>query len=377
MKKTQVIVIGGGLAGLTAALHLCKNDIDVILVEKEGYPHHKVCGEYLSQEILTYLDWLKIDISSLNAPQINRMRYSSVSGKTINCDLEMGGIGVSRYSLDHLMYKKLKESGRHIIKTLVTRVDFKNDQFTVTTSNGEIITSEFVLGAFGKRSNLDKKLHRKFIQDQSGWLAVKAHYQTKPEFYPDDLVSLHNFNGGYCGLSKTELKTINVCYLATYESFKNYKNTDDYKAKVLMKNPHLKEFFNNAEMTFDKELSIAQVCFDKKSIIENHILMIGDSAGLIHPLCGNGMAMAIHSAKIASENIILFYEHKYKTRRDIERTYKSEWNYNFSSRIKAGRFLQKILLNTSLSNLSHSFLSKVPGILPMIIRKTHGKQVHV
>jgi flavin-dependent dehydrogenase len=38
--------------------------------------------------------------------------------------------------------------------------------------------------------------------------------------------------------------------------------------------------------------------FQQKKKLENHILMIGDTAGLIHPLCGNGMAMAIHSAKI-------------------------------------------------------------------------------
>jgi len=42
-------------------------------------------------------------------------------------------------------------------------------------------------------------------------------------------------------------------------------------------------------------------------------LMIGDTAGLIHPLCGNGMAMAIHSAKIASELIGDFYANRIKS----------------------------------------------------------------
>ena len=377
MQNTQVIIIGGGLAGLTAAIHLCKNRIDVVLIEKESYPHHKVCGEYLSQEIIPYLHSLEIDIDNLDPPRIKRMEYSSISGKAISCDLEMGGIGISRYSLDHFLYKKAKNAGCGIINSSVTEVEYKNGQFLVTTSEGEIISSEFVLGAYGKRSNLDKKLDRSFIQEQSGWLAVKAHYRVQSDFYPEDLVSLHNFNGGYCGLSKTELNTINVCYLATYRSFKNYKNIEDYKEQVLRQNPHLNNFFNNAEMVFDKELSIAQVNFDKKSLIEEHILMIGDSAGLIHPLCGNGMAMAIHSAKIASENILQFYEKKNCTRSDIENRYIEEWNHHFRSRIKAGRLLQKILLNKSLSDISQSFLSKAPGILPHIIRRTHGKRIHV
>ncbi|CAL66585.1 NAD(P)/FAD-dependent oxidoreductase [Christiangramia forsetii] len=377
MKNTQVIIIGGGLAGLTAAIHLCQKEIDVILIEKEQYPHHKVCGEYLSREVIPYLNSLNLNIEALKAPIINRVEYSSVSGKLISCDLNMGGIGISRYSLDHLLYKKAENSGCTIINSLAVEIEYTNEQFIVTTSQGEIITSEFVLGAYGKRSNLDKKLSRKFIQEQSGWLAVKAHYKTNSEFYSENLVSLHNFSGGYCGLSKTELNTINVCYLASYASFKNYKNTEDYKEKVLMKNPHLRKFFNNAEMVFDKELSIAQVCFDKKSMIENHILMIGDSAGLIHPLCGNGMAMAIHSAKIASEGILRFYNLKNITRNDVENNYVQEWNQKFSSRLKAGRVLQKVFLNKTLTNISQGFLNRVPQLLPHIIKRTHGQPIHV
>jgi hypothetical protein len=55
--------------------------------------------------------------------------------------------------------------------------------------------------------------------------------------------------------------------------------------------------FKNAVIQFEKPLTISQVSFEEKKC-ENHIIMIGD-AGLIHPLCGNGMAMAIHSAKLA------------------------------------------------------------------------------
>ncbi|RZJ73742.1 MAG: FAD-binding oxidoreductase, partial [Flavobacterium sp.] len=45
--QTEILIIGGGLAGLTAALHLNKQGFDVTLIEKSAYPHHKVCGEYI------------------------------------------------------------------------------------------------------------------------------------------------------------------------------------------------------------------------------------------------------------------------------------------------------------------------------------------
>lgn len=374
MKDTQVIIIGGGLAGLTAAIHLSLRNIGVILIEKEEYPHHKVCGEYLSREVLPYLELLGIDLTALNAPEITRLEYTSQDGKGLTSKLEMGGLGISRYTLDNYLYSRTQSLNCKTIRDMVIDVKFQEDHFLVDLSNGNQLKSDFVIGAYGKRSQLDKKLERPFIQESSGWLAVKSHYQNKD--YPDDLVSLHNFNGGYCGLSKTETGTINVCYLATYRSFKQYKNTDDYREKVLMKNPELKEFFINSESMFDKDLSIAQVCFDKKSLIQDHILMTGDAAGLIHPLCGNGMAMAIHSAKIASEGLIHFFENKNTTRAYLEARYRSEWKNNFSSRMKTGRILQKILLNKNLSKIAQSMIRSIPGLMPVIIQKTHGKPVY-
>jgi len=105
--------------------------------------------------------------------------------------------------------------------------------------------------------------------------------------------------------------------------------------------------------------------------------MIGDSAGLIHPLCGNGMAMAIHSAKMISEKVQWFYTNRNITRSDLEKSYIEEWNQVFSARLKTGRLLQKILLNKRLSNISQVLLRKIPGTMPFIIKMTHGKQIHV
>ena len=355
MKKAKVIIVGGGLAGLTAAIHLSIKGIKVILFEKEVYPHHKVCGEYLSAEVLPYLKSMGADLESLEAPVINKLAYSSNSGKITTSDLAMGGLGISRYNLDNYLYRKALKTGCEIIQESVEDINYNGKEFISTTIQGNEYRSEFVLGAYGKRSVLDKKLDRDFINKSSGWLGLKSHYKNSD--YPDDLVSLHNFKGGYCGLSRTEMNTINVCYLATYKSFKKYKNTETYREQVLMQNPNLKHFFDRSENVFEKELSIAQVSFRKKSLIEDHIIMIGDSAGLIHPLCGNGMAMAIHSAKLASESIELFYSNHHVSITDMEEHYKSNWKLHFAKRIKAGRILQKILLNDTLSGLSQSLRS--------------------
>ncbi|PIF30292.1 flavin-dependent dehydrogenase [Flavobacterium sp. 9] len=369
----DVIVIGGGLAGLAAAIHLSQNGLKVILIEKSHYPKHKVCGEYISNEILPYLQWLGADVSELNPTHISKFEFTSSNGKAAVAKLPLGGFGISRYTLDNFLYQKALANNCTIIKENVTDVSFSNDVFTITTPS-QILSAKIVLGAFGKRSNIDQVLARDFIHKKSPWLAVKAHYSGDID---NDLVALHNFKGGYCGVSKVENNIINICYLADYATFKQYKNIEDYQQNILYKNKHLKSVFENSKLLFDKPITISQISFDKKQPVENHLLMIGDTAGLIHPLCGNGMAMAIHSAKIASELIIDYYSGKLMSRELLERTYRNQWNKHFGKRLFMGRILAKILTNKTITNVLFAIVASFPGLMPAIIKQTHGKPIAI
>ena len=374
MKNKEVLIIGGGLAGLTAAIHLSKIGWKVTVVEKNEFPKHKVCGEYISNEVSPYLTWLEVNIADLHPTTITNLEFSTISGNIIKNILPLGGFGISRYTLDEYLYRKAVANGCKIIRDIVESIVFNDEEFTVTTSDKTILKSEIVIGAFGKRSNIDQKLNRNFIQKKSPWLAVKAHYSGD---FPKNLVGLHNFKGGYCGVSKVEHDKINICYLADYETFKQYKNIDDYQEKVVSKNPLLKTIFEKSNLLFEKPLTISQICFEEKETVENHILMIGDTAGLIHPLCGNGMAMAIHSAKIVSELIDKYYNKQIKSRRELEEKYIQEWNFNFKKRLKMGRFLSNLLQKQQLSAVLMRILIIFPFLLPKIIKKTHGKPITI
>src|SRR5690606_38686746 len=343
-----------------------------MLYEKESYPHHKVCGEYLSKEILPYLNLLGIDLTESAPVDINLLEYSDHNGRLISSPLPLGGIGISRFELDHVLYRYALKAGVQVIQDSIVAVEFEDNRFRVKDSKG-FVACDFVIGAFGKRSLLDKKLNRNFIAKKTSWLAVKGHY--KNDKYPIDKVSLHNFNGGYCGLSKTETGAVNVCYLATYNSFKKYRNPEDFQREVVSQNMHLKKFFTEASPLFTRDISIAQISFDKKEQVNSHIIMVGDAAGVIHPLCGNGMAMAIHSAKLASESILKHWNSGKFDRKIIEKNYIKNWKSNFSSRLRMGRILQKILMEPYLAGLSQKLIYRFPSPLPAIIKRTHGKKL--
>jgi len=368
--NNQIIIVGGGLAGLVSAIHLSKNGFCVTLIDKNEFPRHKVCGEYVSNETLPYLDWLGVHPSVLKPTEIDQLVFSTGSGKTISETLPLGGFGISRFVFDHFLYQKAMEQKCKVVIETVVAIDFFENEFSVRLSDNSILKASIVIGAFGKRSNIDQKLQRGFILKKSPWLAVKGHYKGD---FPDHVVGLHNFKGGYCGVSKVENNIINICYLADFETFKKYKNIEDYQKNVLYENPVLKEIFEKSTPVFEKPLTISQISFDKKNCIDNHILMVGDTAGLIHPLCGNGMAMAIHSAKIVSEWVTKYLNHEISSREVLENKYRKDWNKQFSKRLKTGRFLGRLLQHQQLSELLIRSLAWFPALMPVIIRQTHGK----
>lgn len=371
--KADILIVGGGLAGLVSAIHLSKAGLSVILVEKNEYPKHKVCGEFISNEVLPYLQYLDIDPLTIGAKKINRFLLSTTRGKTVEAKLPMGGFGISRYTLDHFLYQKAIENNCEVIQDAVADIFFSNDWFRVTTKEGRDFTARIVIGAYGKRSNLDVKLDREFIKNKSPFIGVKTHLKGD---FPEDLVALHNFKGGYCGISQVENGNLNVCFLANYKTFQQYKNIETYKQEVLYKNRHLKSVFENSIPVFEQPLTISQISFSNKSCVENHVLMCGDAAGMIHPLCGNGMAMAIHSAKIASE-LLIHYFNKEINRQELETAYTQQWRKEFKNRITTGRVLQAFFGKDNIARIMMYGLTHIPGVLPAIIKRTHGNPLNV
>ena len=374
-KKTifDVIIVGGGLAGLTSAIHLSKREKHVLLIEKSAFPKHKVCGEYVSNEVLPYLNSLGIDPISEGAKKITKVHISTTKNNLIKGELPLGGFGISRYFLDDLLAKKARLNGVQILKDTVDSIHFKKESFTIITKSSGVFQSKITIGAFGKRSSLDQKMKRKFIQKESPYLAVKIHVKG---LFPENLVALHNFKGGYCGISKVENNAINICYITEYRSFKKYKNITDFQEQVVFKNEYLKRIFKESTPVFEKPLTISQVSFQTKNPIENHIIMCGDTAGMIHPLCGNGMGMAISSARLASTRILQFLNGEIKTREGLEKQYFRDWNKEFKIRLKTGHFIAWLFRNQTISQIAYSILKRTPSLLPKMIKFTHGKQIH-
>lgn len=364
------MIIGGGLAGLCASIHLSEHASLVTLIEKGNYPKHKVCGEYISNEVLPYLKSLGFDPFEFGAKKISEFELTTRSNRRIRAKLPLGGFGMSRYQMDYQLFLLAKSKGVNMIKDTVTSTSFENNEFILTTKGSGILTADLVIGSFGKRSNLDVEMQRDFIQRKSPYLGVKMHVSGN---FPESKVALHNFKGGYCGVSKVENDHINLCYITSYDSFKQYKDLEEFQEKVLFENDRLKEIYQKTTPEFEKPLSISQISFETKEAVENHILMCGDSAGMIHPLCGNGMGMAIRSAQLVSLCIIAYLQGEIPDRGALETVYKRKWQSNFSFRLKVGHTIAYLFRKDSIAAFLLNVLRVFPFLIPQIIKMTHGK----
>lgn len=366
----DVIIAGGGLNGLVSSYLLSRKGYSVLLIEKKAYPFHRVCGEYVSNEVIPFLEKKDIFPAHLAPATINRFRLTSISGNEVAYDLDLGGFGISRHAFDYFLYKKARNAGvEFLLNTNVENIEFTNDHFRVSANPEKYFRAKIVIGSFGKRSGLDHRLNRAFIKEKSPYIGVKYHIHYE---HPEGEIALHNFPGGYCGISRVENGITNLCYLGKRSFLRQYGNIESMEKAILFQNPHLKKIFSDAVFLFDKPMVINEVSFVTKTTVENHVLMGGDAAGMITPLCGNGMAIAIRSAKILSECVSKFLSGTY-SREQMEKKYTIEWNNNFRQRLRAGRQIQNFFGRFNVSDLLISAAKLSPWLGNTLIKQTHGK----
>ncbi len=281
----------------------------------------------------------------------------------------MGGFGISRFLFDSFLFEQAQSMGVvFYLNEEVQGVSFQQERFQVKSNHHEW-EADVVIGAFGKRSRIDHQLNRSFVQQRSPYIGVKYHIRIR---HPDEVIALHNFPGGYCGMSNIEDGKTTLCYLSHRDNLKSYKIIRDMEEQVLFINPNIRSIFGQAEFLFDKPEVINEISFETKSAVEDHVLMIGDAAGMIAPLCGNGMAMAIHSAKILSTSVIRFIENGI-SRDQLEKNYTHEWNKHFKSRLWLGRQVQKLFGQEVTSRVAVSLMMNIKPLARTIIRNTHGQ----
>jgi flavin-dependent dehydrogenase len=336
--ESNILIVGGGLAGLSLAILLAQKDYKVQLWEKGAYPRHKVCGEFISTESLPFLERLGLGEELAKWPSINRFFLTSEYGYAGECNLKIGGVGVSRFHLDHLLYEKALACGVKVLTHSTVkkiRWDGVQKEYEVKSSKGVEENFHLVIGSFGRINGL-----LPLNMQTKKYLGVKYHIAEGPA---RDTMEMHHFEGGYCGVSAIEGQHFCLCYLVDVERFKPFGgDIERLEDEVLSTNQFLKKRLSAARLF--QGVRTAHIAFGTTSLDEISYPLTGDALGFIPPITGNGMSLAFRSAAYLLPLSEAYLNGKISRLELIQeqRNYAQQY---LQKRIKRGVFLHNLITN--------------------------------
>ncbi|OYU95505.1 MAG: hypothetical protein CFE21_10195 [Bacteroidetes bacterium B1(2017)] len=367
----DVAIIGGGLAGLALAIDLRKRGHSILVIEKGSYPRQKVCGEYISMESYEYLNFLCPSLKDHPLPRINTFFLSTLGEKEFTTPLDLGGFGISRYVLEELLYKEALGLGVLFeLKTKAQEVKKESDteRYTIQTLS-KSFTARIVCNATGRKSNFEAK-ESTSNQTATNYVGVKYHLRIARDA---SQIEIHNFEGGYCGISNIEEGKSCLCYIVNANILKKAGNSiAELEKEYLYQNKNLKRIFSEAEFLLKEPVTISGIKFSIKKPIDNGVYFLGDSAGTIAPITGNGMSICLRSAFKLSGFMDAYLSNEL-SKRELIKTYTHFWNAEFSARIRLSRYFQKLSEYPFLTKASIYTFKVFPTLAKAIIKLTHGK----
>lgn len=279
--REEIVIAGGGLAGLSLAWFLAEAGRSVLVIESKNYPRARVCGEYLSLESLPLLERMGVALPP-DSPFVSALAIHAAGKKEpVRSVLPLGAIGISRYYLDDALHQACLKSGvRFLLNSRVLSIENESDGFRIKTQNEAVEAARFI-NATGKSPSLQNSPPER----KARYLASKFHVEDAAS---DPAISLLQYPGGYCGTSRVEGGLRCVCYLVRQDVLDRHKNLEGVERYILQANPVLKPYLPTQSERL-RPVAISNFAFGETGV-EN---AIGDARYLVPPLTGNGMSLAL------------------------------------------------------------------------------------
>lgn len=303
----RVLVLGGGVAGCAAATLLARGGVDVILLEQHAEPRHKMCGEFLSTEACDLLSTMDLELQALGAVPVREVRLASGPG-CVSHPLPFPACSLTRRVLDEAMLHLASTSGAEVRRgQRVESLDQQPDGgWRVTTANGDELFAPDVICASGK---YDLRGHGRPSGVQGSLIAFKQYFRLAPEqqIHLDGAIELILFQAGYAGLQTVESGCANLSLLVEARRFRELGGRwETLLSAIVGESAHLRTRLAGAEPVLDRPLSLSRIPYGflRQQAPAPGMWCIGDQAAVIPSFSGDGMSIALHSARVAAETYL-------------------------------------------------------------------------
>lgn len=357
MRAADLVVIGGGPAGTSAAITAVRFGARVILLEAGKFPRHKVCGEFVSAESLELLSRLldadHADILS-HAVRIGQTRLY-LDGREISAEIYPSAASIPRFDLDAALWSSAKRAGVEAFEQVRVQEIRGMGPFEIRTSGAEI-EAQAVVNASGRWSNLRRE---RAANGCAKWIGLKAHYG---EVSPSLSVDLYFFPGGYCGVQPVGEARVNACAMVRAD-------VATALPEVLKLHPALRERSRNWKIVSDP-VSVAPLRFETAQPLEGSVLLAGDAAGFVDPFVGDGISLALRSGALAAGCLAGFLQGRVSLG-EAEQQYDQVYRQRLAGIFRSSSRLRRMLALPRAVRVPMVFmLQKNPAIARYLVKQT-------
>jgi flavin-dependent dehydrogenase len=359
--SVHALVVGGGIAGGAVAAHLARAGREVILIEREAGPHDKVCGEFISGEAVDYVRGLGIELAALGAVPIPAMKVHTARA-TAGCDLPFAAVSISRRVLDEAVLLQASAAGADLRRgRMVRSLRHLDERWIVELDDGSRIAGRDAFLATGKH---DLRGWKRSPGRQNDLIAFKLHWRSRGEHTGarGPCVELLLFPGGYAGIEPVENGILNVCLVVRRSYFAQIGGRWDALFSMLCANlPPLRQALAGRQACWDRPLAIAAIPYGFVQSRGDGPWRLGDQAAVIPSFSGDGIAIALHSARMAAE-YYLAGRSSWEFQSDLAR--------DVAGQVRRATLLSRLLVQPKGQAVAITLAQMAPGLVRHIGRRT-------
>jgi menaquinone-9 beta-reductase len=391
MSVHDVIIIGGGPAGASAAITLAARGARVLVLEEKRMPRPKLCGEFITPESFPTLERLQVMAAMLGAgaQRLTHLSLVVASGKRVETPLAAMSavadyaLSLSRARFDQILFERARAAGANCregvaVKQCITDAGQACGVEALALADGRVVRYDapLIIDASGRNSRLMvNRDERRAGPRGSRLYGLKAHLANVRGI--NEQVELYFFPQGYGGLSRVEGGLVNLCFIANERSFRA-AGGDPAKIveQTVMRNPLARERLRGAEVV-GKWHSVGPLAFGHRRLSQGGVLAIGDASGMIDPFTGTGIQIALRTGELAAEAIInAMNENRAAAPASLfERAlahYAEAYAREFGKRMKVAGWLRRAALSPAVAGPVARLLAWSPALTRHVLRATRS-----
>jgi len=288
----DVVVVGGGPAGLAAAIGAAKQGLSVVLLEREALPRDKACGEGVMPPGVAVLERLGVmgRIPPSETSPIRGVRYVQEDGRVLEGRLPgAGGLGIRRTALSRALLEQAVAVGVDVRAKTAVRAHCRESESVAVETDGGILRARILVAADGLHSPLRRAEGLDASVRGPRRFGLRQHFARAPW---TDFVEVHLSDGAEAYVTPCGPARVGVAYLWS-------DGTVDRRAGL----PHLLERFPRLRgrlrgVPADSESRGAGPFRQKaRAWVRDRFVLLGDAAGYVDAITGEGVSIALVSAE--------------------------------------------------------------------------------